>query len=293
MNEKRWCCGVVWCGVVWWCNDLSFFACLSFLSYMLTPPTHFQPASNPLPTHFQPASNPTHFNSIQGTLKIIVRGGVGAVMGNTLYLLDTMATRSQLSSATKLGIFRSPVAFYSGVSFAVASQAVRDGSSVLGLVPMVGGLLLAYPLTVAQQNMQTGLHQNPQATLETIYRTRGTKALFAGFLPHTAWLMCSTLVGNMAEDMSQLPAPVSTFVGVGAAAATGAVLTPLDVIRTRLATGNGDPLKYGVLHNMGRIVQTEGFFSLYRGVVPRTIYSGVIFGAAAAVQMIARNPKLD
>ena len=65
---------------------------------------------------------------------------------------------------------------------------------------------------------------------------------------------------------------------------TGAVTTPLDVVKTRLmtqgaewgGTGIGDGRRYrGVADCVARMVREEGAFSLLKGIQPRVTFIGI------------------
>lgn len=77
----------------------------------------------------------------------------------------------------------------------------------------------------------------------------------------------------------------SVAVATVTAAATAAITTPLDVIRTRvMAQFPGSvPLYSNFIHCASRTARNEGFSSLYRGMVPRTVYmsaSVILFSLA-------------
>ena len=176
--------------------------------------------------------------------------------------------------------------------------------------------LIRVPTEVVKSRLQTGQFVRPRDALWHIATREGVFAgLFAGFgsfllrdLPFDAiefasyeqmklrWVAWMNTHGeNDGEKIRQLRRHETAVIGGCAGVFTGAVTTPLDVVKTRLMTqGNASSsggVRYrGVVDCVVRMVAEEGWRSLFKGVGPRVTWigvgGGVFFFALEAAQSV-------
>lgn len=249
-------------------------------------------------------------------------GGIaGASVDAVLFPIDTLKTRLQAASSTTAvakrrslysgfginayGSFLSSASFFMGYEAAKSHLQPLVAPQFLPFVHMasaaaadVGACVMRVPFEILKQRLQAGLHATTSAAALHVYHTNGLRGFYTGF-----W---STVAREVPFDAMEFalyellrrqyllhvdrPTPsgaesglLGGFAGGVAAAAT----TPLDVVKTRLMTQTakrGEPGYYnGMRHCFRRILEEEGARSLFRGILPRTIWislGGSIFFAA-------------
>ncbi|KAK2984639.1 hypothetical protein RJ640_006622, partial [Escallonia rubra] len=137
-------------------------------------------------------------------------------------------------------------------------------------VVVVGGLKLEYIVRGEQKNLfdlvntiaaTQGFRGFWKGNLVNILRTAPFKAInFCAYDTYRKQLL--KFSGNEETTNSE------RFVAGAAAGVTASVLClPLDTIRTKLVAHGGEALG-GVIGAFRHVIQTEGFFSLYKGLVP-------------------------
>ncbi|CAN1842435.1 S-adenosylmethionine carrier 1, chloroplastic/mitochondrial [Linum perenne] len=133
--------------------------------------------------------------------------------------------------------------------------------------------------------MQTGQFSSAPSAVRLIVAKEGFKGLYAGFgafllrdLPFDALQFCiyeQIRIGYKAAARRDLNDAENAVIGAFAGALTGAVTTPLDVIKTRqMVQGSGSQYK-GVVDCVQTIVREEGPSALLKGLGPRVLWIGI------------------
>mmetsp|Transcript_65282 Transcript_65282/g.206208 ORF Transcript_65282/g.206208 Transcript_65282/m.206208 type:complete len:199 (-) Transcript_65282:119-715(-) len=153
--------------------------------------------------------------------------------------------------------------------------------------------LVRVPTEVIKQKMQMRQFPNPKAAVAGVLAAEGVVGLYAGYraflardLPFDAIefvgyeQMKLNLSESLERDLTGLEIAGS---GAFAGALTGALTTPLDVIKTRLMVEGTKGRYRGVRDCVTKMVAEEGASSLFRGWQPRVMWiavgGSVFFGA--------------
>ena len=251
----------------------------------------------------------------------VVAGALaGATVELVLYPIDTIKTRLQAVRDSGTVHFRH---LYKGVGgnivgvipacamfFAVYEPSKRlllpsnKEGPVLAphlLAATAAGLassVIRVPTEVIKSRMQTGQFAGARQAVWHVLRYEGVRnGLFAGFgsfllrdlpfdaIEFTAYEYLKISLASL-RNRDELETDETAFVGAFAGMFTGAVTTPLDVIKTRLMTqGGGSKLgeaKYpksiryrGIWDCFSRIVRDEGWSALFKGLGPRVTMIGM------------------
>lgn len=254
------------------------------------------------------------------TLALIAGACAGTAVDVSLHPLDTMKTRLQSKDGFwKSGGFRGCYrgvfsaflgsgpgagAFFSTYELMkVVIKKAAGGSehwthaSLAASCGEVGACLVRVPTQVVVQNMQVGAYSSFNQAVTTIYGRAGLGGFYVGyfttvmreipfsFIQFPVWeglkKAWSALQGEHTSPNQ------GALCGSAAGALAGGITTPLDVAKTRLMLQKpveGQPAKYtGALQTLSLIQREEGFFALYKGIVPRVSWitcGGFIFFGA-------------
>ncbi|ONK58219.1 uncharacterized protein A4U43_C09F9780 [Asparagus officinalis] len=248
------------------------------------------------------------FNFLQILFDGIIAGGTaGVVVESVLYPIDTIKTRLQ---AARVGSKIQWKGLYSGLAGNLAgvlpASAVFVGvyeptkQKLLKVFPenlsafahltagAIGGAassLIRVPTEVVKQRMQTGQFASAPDAVRLIVAKEGFKGLFAGYssfllrdLPFDAIQFClyeQLRIGYKIAARRELSDPENAVIGAFAGAITGAITTPLDVLKTRLMV-QGSGAKYkGLISCAQTIVREEGPAVLLKGIGPRVLWIGI------------------
>jgi solute carrier family 25 oxoglutarate transporter 11 len=129
--------------------------------------------------------------------------------------------------------------------------------------------------------------------LRRIASTEGVLALWKGAGPtliramsiNFGQLTCFSEAKNQLQEHTSLSVPVRTALAAGIAGCSGAIISqPFDFVKTRLQNqarpsatigpGSGDLLYKGTFDCLFKVVRKEGFFRLYRDIVPYSLRIG-------------------
>ncbi|KAJ4715517.1 S-adenosylmethionine carrier 1, chloroplastic/mitochondrial [Melia azedarach] len=261
---------------------------------------------------------------------VIAGGTAGVVVEMALYPIDTIKTRLQAARGGGKIDFKG---LYSGLAGNLAgvlpASAVFVGvyepakqkllkffpenlSAVAHLTAgAIGGVaasLIRVPTEVVKQRMQTGQFTSAPDAVRLIVSKEGFKGLYAGYgsfllrdLPFDAIQFCiyeQLRIGYKAAARRDLNDPENAMIGAFAGALTGAITTPLDVIKTRLMVqGPADQYK-GIFDCVQTIVREEGPPALLKGIGPRVLWIGIggsiFFGVLESTKrMLAQRRPLQ
>ncbi|KAK2968688.1 hypothetical protein RJ640_013106 [Escallonia rubra] len=152
----------------------------------------------------------------------------------------------------------------------------------------VGGLaasLIRVPTEVVKQRMQTRQFASAPDAVRLIVSKEGFKGLYAGYgsfllrdLPFDAIQFCiyeQLRIGYKMAAQRDLNDPENAIVGAFAGALTGAITTPLDVIKTRLMVQGSANQYKGIVDCVQTIIREEGPPALLKGIGPRVMWIGI------------------
>eukprot|EP00850_Spirogloea_muscicola_P000510 SM000002S05590 [mRNA] locus=s2:1072655:1082887:- [translate_table: standard] len=242
-------------------------------------------------------------------------GADGAIAGATagvtvetvLYPIDTIKTRLQ---AVRTGSAINLRGLYSGLSGNLAGVLPASAIFVGVYEPLkqkllqtfpehlsvaahltagaAGGLaasLVRVPTEVVKQRMQTGQFNAATQAFKQILSKEGTRGLYAGYssfllrdLPFDALQFAvyeQLKIGYGRTVKRELKSPEMAAIGALSGAITGAVTTPLDVIKTRLMTQGAAGHYKGVVDCVRKIIAEEGSGALLKGLGPRVTWIGI------------------
>jgi solute carrier family 25 S-adenosylmethionine transporter 26 len=154
------------------------------------------------------------------------------------------------------------------------------------LISGAGGAFAAsfirVPQEVLKQRIQADLYPNIGVALPSILQKEGFMGLYRGYwatvsrdVPWNALSFLFFLQESRLFERIQKRAPNKqenlVLAAIGGAAAAF-MLTPVDVVKTRLMTQGADGTYRGILPTFRRIIQEEGPATLMKGSVPRVMY---------------------
>ncbi|KAH9607971.1 hypothetical protein KSS87_006258 [Heliosperma pusillum] len=272
-------------------------------------------------------------------LRTLIGGTAGVVVETALYPIDTIKTRLQavlhhhvfppFSSSFSnnylnvkqvlpviVGVTHGASAMFVGVYEPTKQKLLRMFPENLSAVALtagaVGGLaasLIRVPTEVIKQRMQTGQFASAPDAVRLIVAKEGFKGLYAGYrsfllrdLPFDAIQFClyeQIRFGYKLAAKRDLNDPENAVIGAFAGALTGAITTPLDVIKTRLMVQGSANQYNGIVDCVQTVIKEEGAPALLKGIGPRVLWIGIggsiFFGVLERTKRILaeRNLKHD
>ncbi|XP_074335778.1 S-adenosylmethionine carrier 1, chloroplastic/mitochondrial isoform X2 [Apium graveolens] len=248
------------------------------------------------------------FDFLRTLFEGFVAGGTaGVVVETALYPIDTIKTRLQASrgggqiilnglysglAGNLAGVLPASALFigvYEPAKKKLLKMFPEDLSALAHLAAgACGGLaasLIRVPTEVVKQRMQTGQFASAPNAVRLIVASEGFKGLYAGYgsfllrdLPFDAMQFCiyeQLRIGYKLAAKRELNDPENAIIGAFAGAVTGAITTPLDVIKTRLMIqGSGNQYK-GIVDCVQTIIREEGPPALIKGIGPRVLWIGI------------------
>ncbi|KAL2609044.1 hypothetical protein R1flu_027617 [Riccia fluitans] len=254
------------------------------------------------------AEKPARPSLLRGFIDGAIAGATaGVVVETALYPIDTIKTRLQ---AARAGGQINLKGLYSGLGGNIAgvlpASALFIGvyepakrklleifpdhlSSVAHLsAGAIGGAtasLIRVPTEVVKQRMQTGQFTSARTAVTSIVAKEGVTGLYAGFgafllrdLPFDAIQFCiyeQLKIVYKKTVKRELYDAENAVMGAFSGAVTGAVTTPLDVIKTRLMIQGSQGHYKGVFDCVTKIVKEEGASTLFKGIGPRVMWIGI------------------
>ncbi|XVE55103.1 hypothetical protein DITRI_Ditri03aG0133900 [Diplodiscus trichospermus] len=260
---------------------------------------------------------------------VIAGAAAGVIVETALYPIDTIKTRLQVAHGGGKIILKG---LYSGLGGNLAgvlpASAIFLGvyepakQKLLNAFPenlsafahltagALGGAassLVRVPTEVVKQRMQTGQFSSAPAAVRIIVANEGFKGLYAGYgsfllrdLPFDAIQFCiyeQLRIGYKRAAGRDLNDPENAVLGAFAGAITGAVTTPLDVIKTRLMVQGSAKQYKGIFDCVRTIMKEEGSQALLKGIGPRVLWIGlggsIFFGVLEKTKQLLseRHPK--
>lgn len=142
------------------------------------------------------------------------------------------------------------------------------------------------PHDVLKQRLQLGRHTGPYDCITSLWRTQGLVGFYRSLpvtlamnIPFTGTLVAcnvslQTVLGicRGGSSQSELRHAPWYFLTAGVSGAiAGAMTTPLDVIKTRLQTQEGQHIVRGVVTTSRIVARQNGWMGLFNGVGPRVL----------------------
>ncbi|PON96271.1 Mitochondrial carrier domain containing protein [Trema orientale] len=173
-----------------------------------------------------------------------------------------------------------------------------------GFIGGAASSLIRVPTEVVKQRMQTGQFASAPDAVRLIVAKEGFKGLYAGYgsfllrdLPFDAIQFCmyeQLRIGYKLAARRELSDLETAMIGAFAGAITGAITTPLDVIKTRLMVQGSAKQYKGICDCVRTIMRQEGNHVFFKGTAPRVLWIGIggsiFFGVLERTkQMLARR----
>ncbi|XP_004504005.1 S-adenosylmethionine carrier 1, chloroplastic/mitochondrial [Cicer arietinum] len=261
---------------------------------------------------------------------VIAGGTAGVVVETALYPIDTIKTRLQAArggeklllkglysglAGNLVGVLPASALFV-GVYEPVKQKLLRMFPENLSAFAhltagAIGGIAASFvrvPTEVVKQRMQTGQFTSASGAVRFIASREGFRGFYAGYgsfllrdLPFDAIQFCiyeQIRMGYMLAARRNLNDPENAIIGAFAGALTGAITTPLDVIKTRLMIQGPANQYKGIADCVQTIIKEEGPGALLKGVGPRVLWIGIggsiFFGVLESTKraLAERRPKL-
>ncbi|KAL1343470.1 hypothetical protein HN51_029854 [Arachis hypogaea] len=238
----------------------------------------------------------TRLQVARGGGQIILKGLYSGLAGNLAGVLPASAIFVGVYEPTKQKLLRSFPENLSAIAHFAAGAIAGAASS-----------LVRVPTEVIKQRMQMGQFKSAPAAVRLIVANEGFKGLYAGYgsfllrdLPFDAIQFCiyeQLRIGYKLAAKRDLNDPENAMLGAFAGAITGAVTTPLDVVKTRLMVQGSQNHYKGIYDCVNTIVKEEGTHALFKGMGPRVLWIGIggsiFFGVLEKTKQILaqRHPK--
>ncbi|CAB4319823.1 unnamed protein product [Prunus armeniaca] len=260
---------------------------------------------------------------------VIAGGAAGVFVEAALYPIDTIKTRLQVAHAGGKIVLKG---LYSGLAGNLAGvlpasaifvgvyeptkqkllKALPENLSALahltaGAIAGAASSVVRVPTEVVKQRMQTAQFSSAPDAVRLILAKEGFKGLYAGYgsfllrdLPFDAVQFCiyeQLQIGFKLAARRDLNDPEVAMIGAFAGAVTGAITTPLDVIKTRLMVQGSENQYRGIYDCVRTIMREEGSPALWKGIGPRVLWIGIggsiFFGVLERTKQILEERRRD
>ncbi|XP_020554566.1 S-adenosylmethionine carrier 1, chloroplastic/mitochondrial isoform X1 [Sesamum indicum] len=226
----------------------------------------------------------TRLQAARGGGKIILKGLYSGLAGNLAGVLPASAVFIGVYEPAKQQLLRNLPENLSAVAHLI-SYRILVGVLTAGVLGGIASSFIRVPTEVVKQRMQTGQFTSASDAVRLIASKEGFKGLYAGYgsfllrdLPFDAIQFClyeQLRIGYKLAAKRDLNDPENAIIGAFAGALTGAITTPLDVIKTRLMVQGSANQYKGFFDCVQTIVREEGPSALLKGVGPRVLWIGI------------------
>ncbi|CAB4265918.1 unnamed protein product [Prunus armeniaca] len=268
---------------------------------------------------------------------VIAGGAAGVFVEAALYPIDTIKTRLQVAHAggkiVLKGLYSGLAGNLAGVLPASAIfvgvyeptkqkllKALPENLSALahchklhryantfiltaGAIAGAASSVVRVPTEVVKQRMQTAQFSSAPDAVRLFLPRRGSKG-YGSFLlrdlPFDAVQFCiyeQLQIGFKLAARRDLNDPEVAMIGAFAGAVTGAITTPLDVIKTRLMLQGSENQYRGIYDCVRTIMREEGSPALWKGIGPRVLWIGIggsiFFGVLERTKQILEERRRD
>ncbi|CAI9116468.1 OLC1v1017621C3 [Oldenlandia corymbosa var. corymbosa] len=205
----------------------------------------------------------TRLQAVRGGGKIVLRGLYSGLAGNLAGVLPASAIFVGVYEPTKQILTKSFPEHLSVLAQLIAGAVGGAASSVVRV-----------PTEVVKQRMQMSHFASAPDAVRCIVTKEGFRGLYAGYgsfllrdLPFDALQFCiyeQLRMGYKLAAKRDLKDSETALIGAFAGAITGAITTPLDVIKTRLMVQGSAKQYEGILHCVSTIAKEEGTSALFK-----------------------------
>ncbi|GMH31627.1 hypothetical protein Nepgr_033471 [Nepenthes gracilis] len=216
----------------------------------------------------------TRLQAAHGGGRIIIKGLYFGLAGNLAGVLPASAIFVGVYEPMKHTLLKSFPANFSALAHLTAGAIGGAASS-----------LVRVPTEVVKQRMQMGQFSSAVDAVHLIVSREGFRSLYAGYgsfllrdLPFDAIQFCiyeQLRLGYKLAAKREMNDPENAIIGAFAGAVTGAVTTPLDVIKTRLMVQGSTKQYKGIYDCLRTIIKEEGSHALLKGMGPRVLWIGL------------------
>ncbi|CAN6180194.1 unnamed protein product [Urochloa humidicola] len=237
----------------------------------------------------------------------VAGGAAGVVVETALYPIDTIKTRLQAAQGGSkiqwkglyaglggniVGVLPASAIFvgvYEPAKKKLLEMFPENLSAIAHLTAgAIGGAassLIRVPTEVIKQRMQMGQFKTAPDAVRLIVAKEGIKGLYAGYgsfllrdLPFDAIQFCiyeQLRIGYRLAAKRDLKDAENAIIGAFAGAITGALTTPLDVMKTRLMVQGHANQYRGFMDCAQTILREEGAGAFLKGIEPRVLWIGI------------------
>ncbi|CAL5079823.1 unnamed protein product [Urochloa decumbens] len=237
----------------------------------------------------------------------VAGGAAGVVVETALYPIDTIKTRLQAAQGGSkiqwkglyagiggniVGVLPASAIFvgvYEPAKKKLLEMFPENLSAIAHLTAgAIGGAassLIRVPTEVIKQRMQMSQFKTAPDAVRLIVAKEGIKGLYAGYgsfllrdLPFDAIQFCiyeQLRIGYRLAAKRDLKDAENAIIGAFAGAITGALTTPLDVMKTRLMIQGQTSQYRGFIDCAQTILREEGAGAFLKGIEPRVLWIGI------------------
>lgn len=216
----------------------------------------------------------TRLQAVRGGGEIILKGLYSGLAGNLVGVLPASAIFVGVYEPAKQKLLKSLPENFSALAHLTAGAVGGATSSIVRV-----------PTEVVKQRMQTGQFASAPDAVRLIVAKEGIRGLYAGYgsfllrdLPFDAIQFCiyeQLRIGYRLAARRDLSDPENAMIGAFAGAVTGAITTPLDVIKTRLMVQGSATQYKGIFHCVSTVAREEGSSAFFKGMGPRVLWIGI------------------
>jgi len=148
-----------------------------------------------------------------------------------------------------------------------------------GAVGALGASVVRVPQEVLKQRVQADIYPNALAGFKTLMSTEGPRGFYKGYTATISrdvpWNALSFMFFAQAKKLfkqvtGEAPSNQENLaLGALSGMTAAVIMTPVDVVKTRLMTGGATG---GIAGTMKSILQDEGAATLMKGVIPRVLF---------------------
>ncbi|KAL0440366.1 UNVERIFIED_CONTAM: putative S-adenosylmethionine carrier 2, chloroplastic, partial [Sesamum latifolium] len=228
----------------------------------------------------------TRLQAVRGGAQIILKGLYSGLAGNLAGVILASALFIGVYEPTKQKLLKIFPENFSAIAHLAAGAAGGAASSIVRV-----------PTEVVKQRIQTGQFVSAPDAVRLVVAKEGFRGLYAGYgsfllrdLPFDAIQFCiyeQLRIGYKLAARRDLSDPENAIIGAFAGAITGAVTTPLDVIKTRLMVQGSTKQYTGICHCVNTILREEGSSAFFRGMGPRVLWIGI--GGSIFLEFLRRR----
>ncbi|KAL8058320.1 hypothetical protein ABFX02_03G010600 [Erythranthe guttata] len=237
----------------------------------------------------------TRLQAVRGGGEIIWKGLYSGLAGNLVGVIPASALFIGVYEPAKQKLLKIFPENLSAIAHLAAGALGGAASSIVRV-----------PTEVIKQRIQTGQFVSAPDAVRLIVAKEGFRGLYAGYgsfllrdLPFDAIQFCiyeQLRIGYKLAAKRDPNDPENAIIGAFAGAITGAMTTPLDVIKTRLMIQGSTKQYNGIRHCINTILKEERSSAFFRGMGPRVLWIGIggsiFFGVLEKTkQLMSQKPS--